>query len=1388
MRDFLIPLLACFGFSLVSSGNSFAAPPPNDSFTTPAILSATLPATATGTNVEATVEPGEPEHDGSARFASVWWRWVPATSGPVVATTLGSAIDTSLAVFAEGPAATFVPVGAAEGYVEYLSPAAVTFTATAGSTYYLAIASPNAESPRGALALAIVGSTTPANDAFAQATLIVPPIPAVVFAPNVGLTLELNEPPYGDGSAWWKWVAPQTGTYHLAGNHSVAAFTGPDVENLTQLFERYSTDYVFSATAGETIYLQAATYYPSPLVFLQLRADAPPANDDFAGATLLPIPLPQGIAANLSDATSELNELFYSDLQYYEPKSAWWRFTASTNGTVELATESNFWESELAALTGPDLTHLDPWSVSVNRGFLAFPVQAGVTYHLRIAVPSYIGGQLLGTLRTGPPAPVNDASSAPIVLSGIPAAVGGTIAGATAEADENAEAAGTVWYRWTAPLTARVALAIDPDSDTTAVFDFGTGETPSEFLPLIAGGSDTQVDVAAGTTYTIRVRGRYFAGDAGGFVFSILPRPVNDDFAAAQLLSGSGGIEVTGTNIGAAAEADEPDSVGDPLSHSIWWKWVAPSSGPWTFAAARRKGDSQRDGRVTVFTGSTLSTLSAASIGEGTTPASLIATAGVTYHIRFESAAVGAIILAVNPPPANDAYTAPLNLAGPAPISASGTVLGATPDASTDGDSGQSVWFSWTATWAGPTHLKATNWQSGERFGFQVFTGPFPDLQQVDSTRDGVSNFTAALGENYRIRVDRRDRRIFAPGTFTLTLVPVAPNDHFANATELVGTGALTATGWNLGATREAGEPRGIVRYSPKKPYGSVWWKWTAPASQLVTIDTFGSPADTVLHVFTGPALNALILHRVSDDARVEKDSRVAFVAQAGVTYSIRVAGARTQDGAPITLHLTTSGVPSDTASHLAYGRSYLEGRTAADLVAADQHFAQALALSPSDLGANALRAVTRLARLQQDAAITNLLSQWGVVAVRSTLHRPEYETIRDGLGNRSAPPGANVAQASQLLAVEGLNTLTACEAHLAQVTAPSFALPLSDSETGRRWATVDLGDIRMLRALASALRAAVHLNNTVNSDGSVNELLQLENQRKLRAEHVLKLLPNLLKSRTSDERALFKSAAQQANALYQSASSFIRARADTADNPHHLFTVGAGRTGKEETLRENAAGFSQALDGPALWAGRLVNLTPLMATSTPFRDFLPKFKESLVVQSTTPDPALQGSLTPGTQGQVNELLKNNDLLFMLLTFADWASVFLGEQSPANQAPDADVDFDGVSNFGEFIFALDPLRASAAEEYTAQGLIPGATPGAKHFAITFIRRKAPAPVLYKVWVSDNLNTWDTTEAQVEQVGVPVPMDDDVSEQVTYRLKLSVSAAGRKYLKVVGTAF
>ena len=112
------------------------------------------------------------------------------------------------------------------------------------------------------------------------------------------------------------------------------------------------------------------------------------------------------------------------------------------------------------------------------------------------------------------------------------------------------------------------------------------------------------------------------------------------------------------------------------------------------------------------------------------------------------------------------------------------------------------------------------------------------------------------------------------------------PNDSFAGAPVLSGYAGSTP-GTLAGASLEEGEPThggGVT--------DSVWYKWRPRFDGRVSVDTRGTAGDTVLDVFTGSAVDALVRVGANDDALdLAPQSRVAFTVAAGTTYRIAVGG-----------------------------------------------------------------------------------------------------------------------------------------------------------------------------------------------------------------------------------------------------------------------------------------------------------------------------------------------------------------------------------------------------------------------------------------------------------------------------------------------------------------
>ncbi|WP_183094188.1 M6 family metalloprotease domain-containing protein [Nocardioides stalactiti] len=212
---------------------------------------------------------------------------------------------------------------------------------------------------------------------------------------------------------------------------------------------------------------------------------------------------------------------------------------------------------------------------------------------------------------------------------------------------------------------------------------------------------------------------------------------------------------------------------------------------------------------------------------------------------------------------------------------------------------GRTVWYRYTPTrdvrvkadTSGSSFDTVLNvWQGTTLAGLTAHSCNDDAVTNTDTT-SRVPELVAQAGQTYYFQVGGyydSGANTTAVGTLR-THVRIRPvNDDFAGATTLTGATGST-TEHSVGATRETGEPT----ITDNGGGGSVWWRWTAPASGQVTFDTLGSgtDVDTLLGVYTGSAVNGLSLVAANDDitADTNRKSRVTFTATAGTTYRIAV-------------------------------------------------------------------------------------------------------------------------------------------------------------------------------------------------------------------------------------------------------------------------------------------------------------------------------------------------------------------------------------------------------------------------------------------------------------------------------------------------------------------
>ncbi|MDQ1694675.1 MAG: hypothetical protein QOJ03_28, partial [Frankiaceae bacterium] len=953
-----------------------AVPPANDDFAAAVTLSGDLPIGGTGTNVDATLESGEPPIN--AQDSTVWYSWTPSSSGPVVIDACGSEIVADIDVYSG--AALNALVAVATGHSSGCGRVAATFDAVAGTRYDFRVG--GRFGAVGAFQLHIDnGPTRPANDDFASAQVLDGPLPLTVTGANVGATAEASDPSPagapGGRSVWYEWTPTEAVIVTVETCNSnfdtlLGVYSGDDIGSLTPIaesddnctaFSSFQSKVAFGAVPGTTYHLMIDGYRGATgAITLGIRPSTAPANDLFAEAQPLSGQLPIVVPADNIEATAEVGEPQHAG----EPahSSVWYRWTPDTSVVVVIDTCETgvFFDSRLEVYVGDSIDALTPVQSNDDAcGFgasqVVFPATAGTTYMIAVDGYGYEGylsensndqGHFTLTLGASD-GPTNDFFESATTIDGpLPLRVDGTAAGSTRETGEPELSPfpetifpTSIWYQWTPSTDAAVTIDTCGSQDASFLGVF-TGDAVDELASVApagpACGEQHAVTFAAiaGTTYEIVV-----GGGSSATTLNVHPasRPANDLFANAQPLTGRLPIEIASSNVDATFEAGEPDHAGNPGGSSIWFNWRAPVSG---FVSADLCNSALGpNALIGVYTGSTVDALTPVVARDGgirgcgfNNFAAVVwnATAGTTYRIAVDgySGQQGAVDLVLRRAltPANDDFANAVPLRAALPINVRAQNVDASheqgePADYTGSGAGASVWYSWTPATSGPVVLETCGSPLPHAL-VGVWTGPRVDaLAPVYGTsvscENGDTSLTIAVqaGTTYHIAVDGSFSTT-TQGDITLRLRSIAPpaNDNLAHATTLSSRLPMSVRGTNRDATAEVNE-LGHSNVFDDAGGSTVWYRWTAPASGLVTVDTCagragaGVESDTNLAVYTGDAMLSLEEIAVAWYDSCGRGVHVSFDAVAGTTYKIVVGGTHGHQE-PFTLGMHWAHAPAN--------------------------------------------------------------------------------------------------------------------------------------------------------------------------------------------------------------------------------------------------------------------------------------------------------------------------------------------------------------------------------------------------------------------------------------------------------------------------------------------
>jgi hypothetical protein len=149
-------------------------------------------------------------------------------------------------------------------------------------------------------------------------------------------------------------------------------------------------------------------------------------------------------------------------------------------------------------------------------------------------------------------------------------------------------------------------------------------------------------------------------------------------------------------------------------------------------------------------------------------------------------------------------------------------------------------------------------------------------------------------------------------------------NDDFDNAVAFTAV-PFEDTEDTTEATVAADDPTCIVPFT-----NTVWYSVTLAAATEIAVDTFGSDYDTVLSAWTGPR-GALTQVACNDDSG-GLQSRIAFTAEAGVTYYLLVGTYPESPSGTLVLHgqvlppAVTLAITIDTTGSVIDGAAVIHG------------------------------------------------------------------------------------------------------------------------------------------------------------------------------------------------------------------------------------------------------------------------------------------------------------------------------------------------------------------------------------------------------------------------------------------------------------------------------
>lgn len=348
-------------------GSSSPVAPTNDNFDKAALVYGKTESISTS-NRGAGREKGEPKHASAQGGGSLWWKIQPRESGYLTIDTVGSSIDTLLALYQGNSFSELTELVTSDDISSTVKQSRISrWAVQPGEIYMLAVDGKNRE--RGAIRLNFSLQAGALFDQFADAK----PMTGNVWSDdrsNAGYTAESGEPSHaGVGAAsksvWYKWTPQVAGTAAVDTRGSaldtrLGVYLGTSVNRLALVasndndFGRTSSKATFGVRAGENYYIAvdgkngASGNFKIAASLVSNSVTPSPTNDPFAS----PLPItnaPLYLTGSNVNATSQTGETAGTG-------TVWYEWTAPKTGVVTMTTEGSLFDTTLGAFSGASVS------------------------------------------------------------------------------------------------------------------------------------------------------------------------------------------------------------------------------------------------------------------------------------------------------------------------------------------------------------------------------------------------------------------------------------------------------------------------------------------------------------------------------------------------------------------------------------------------------------------------------------------------------------------------------------------------------------------------------------------------------------------------------------------------------------------------------------------------------------------------------------------------------------------------------------------------------------------------------------------------------------------------------------------------------------------------